>query len=46
MEQWAKDFNSWDISDQCCGNLFDKTKYVRKKALQWSRRQEEFVKRA
>jgi 3-methyladenine DNA glycosylase AlkD len=46
MEQWAKDFNSWDISDQCCGNLFDKTKYARKKALQWSRRDEEFVKRA
>ena len=40
MEQWAKDFNSWDICDQCCGNLFDKTKYARKKALQWSRRNE------
>ena len=46
MERWAGDFNSWDLCDQCCGNLFDKTKYARKKALQWSKRKEEFVKRA
>ncbi len=46
MEHWAKDFNSWDICDQCCGNLFDRTNYAYKKALQWSKRKEEFVKRA
>lgn len=46
MEQWAKDFTSWDICDQCCGNLFDKTKYAYTKARQWSSRKEEFVKRA
>src|SRR6185503_15890393 len=25
MNNWVKDFNSWDICDQTCGNLFDKT---------------------
>ena len=22
MESWVRDFDSWDIVDQCCGNLF------------------------
>jgi 3-methyladenine DNA glycosylase AlkD len=46
MENWVKDFDSWDICDQCCGFLFDKTKYARVKATVWSKREEEFVKRA
>ena len=47
MEEWVKDFNSWDICDQCCSNLFDKTKYAYKKATEWSNMMdEEFVKRA
>lgn len=46
MEKWAKDFDSWDVCDQICGNLFDKTEFATKKAEQWSRRKEEFVKRA
>jgi 3-methyladenine DNA glycosylase AlkD len=46
MEKWVKDFNSWDLCDQCCCNLFDKTKYAYTKAKEWSHRQEEFVKRA
>jgi len=46
MEEWAKDFDSWDVCDQCCGNLFDKTKFAYKKAVEWSSREEEFVKRA
>ena len=46
MEDWVKDFNSWDICDQCCLNLFDKTKYAIKKAIEWTEREEEFVKRA
>jgi 3-methyladenine DNA glycosylase AlkD len=25
MEGWVKDFDSWDVCDQCCSNLFDKT---------------------
>ncbi len=46
MESWVKDFDSWDICDNCCGNLFDKTKFAYRKAIDWSRRPEEFVKRA
>jgi len=46
MEQWAQDFNSWDLCDQCCNNLFRKVSHAHEKALEWSSRQEEFVKRA
>jgi len=46
MEKWVKDFDSWDICDQCCSNLFDKTRFAHKKAIEWSKRREEFVKRA
>lgn len=46
MEMWAADFNSWDICDQCCGNLFDKTPFAFDKAIAWAARPEEYVKRA
>ena len=46
MEQWVADFDSWDVCDQVCGNLFDRTAYAYPKALDWSSREEEFVKRA
>jgi|SRR5579883_1000283 len=46
MERWVKDFSSWDICDGCCGTLFDKTPFAYKKAAEWSKRKEEYVKRA
>lgn len=46
MENWVKDFDSWDVCDQCCSNLFDKSKFAYQKAKEWSSRSEEFVKRA
>jgi 3-methyladenine DNA glycosylase AlkD len=46
MECWAKDFDSWDIVDGCCLYLFHKTPFAHRKALEWSNRKEEFVKRA
>ena len=46
MERWVKDFNSWDVCDQCCGNLFGDTEFAYQKAVEWSSREEEFVKRA
>jgi 3-methyladenine DNA glycosylase AlkD len=46
MESWVRDFDSWDVCDQCCSNLFDKTRFAHQKATEWSRRKEEFVKRA
>jgi len=46
MERWVRDFNSWDLCDQCCSNLFEKTPFAYRKAVEWSGREEEFVKRA
>ncbi len=46
MDNWAKDFNSWDICDQVCSNLFDRTPYAWTKASQWARDKREFVRRA
>ena len=46
MEAWVADFNSWDVCDQVCLNLFEKTSFAQQKITEWSRREEEFVKRA
>ncbi len=46
MEEWAGDFASWDVVDTCCCYLFVRTAHPWKKAVAWSRRREEFVKRA
>ena len=46
MEAWAADFDSWAVCDGCCCVLFDKTKLAWRKAMAWSRRDEEYVKRA
>lgn len=46
LEKWVKDFNSWDLVDGVCGNLFIRTPYAFDKAMEWSHREEEFVKRA
>jgi 3-methyladenine DNA glycosylase AlkD len=46
MEQWVLDFDSWDICDQCCSNLFQRTPLAFQKAGEWANRKEEFVKRA
>jgi 3-methyladenine DNA glycosylase AlkD len=46
IEQWVKDFDSWDICDQVCSNLFDKTDMAWNKAVEWTKREEEFVRRA
>ena len=45
MEDWAKDIDSWDVGDQVCMNLFEKSPLAWKKVDDWSRREEEFVKR-
>jgi 3-methyladenine DNA glycosylase AlkD len=46
MEKWVLDFDSWDVTDQVCGNLFDRTALAIEKAREWSESSEEFVKRA
>jgi 3-methyladenine DNA glycosylase AlkD len=45
MEKWIKDFDSWDVCDQCCSNLFDKTQFAYQKIFELTKRKEEFVKR-
>lgn len=46
MEEWVSDFDSWDVCDQVCSNLFDKTSFAYRKASEWAGREDEFVKRA
>jgi 3-methyladenine DNA glycosylase AlkD len=45
MEEWVKDIDSWDVCDQVCMNLFEKNQLAWKKIIDWSDREEEFVKR-
>jgi 3-methyladenine DNA glycosylase AlkD len=45
MEDWVKDIDSWDVCDQVCMNLFEKNRLAWKKIIDWSEREEEFVKR-
>lgn len=46
MEKWVNSFDSWDLCDQCCSNLFDKTSFVHKKIKEWVKSEKEFVRRA
>jgi len=46
VEEWVSDFTYWEICDQCCMNLFEKTEFAYQKCFQWASREEEFVKRA
>lgn len=46
MEAWAADFDSWDVCDQVCMNLFGPHPLASEMALAWPHRPEEFVRRA
>ncbi len=46
MGNWVEDFDSWDVCDQVCMNLFDKSPLAWKKIPEWSQREEEFIRRA
>jgi 3-methyladenine DNA glycosylase AlkD len=46
MDRWVKDFDSWDVCDQACLSLFDKSPLGWQKIPEWAEREEEFVKRA
>jgi 3-methyladenine DNA glycosylase AlkD len=45
-EEWVKEFDYWEICDQCIMNLFDRTKFTMQKIFEWTKRDEEYVKRA
>ena len=46
MERWVRDFDSWDLVDTACCYLYAQAKPAWSKTAAWSRRREEFVKRA
>ena len=46
MDSWVSEFNSWDICDGVCGNLFDQTPYAWEKIGEWAADESEFVRRA
>jgi 3-methyladenine DNA glycosylase AlkD len=46
MDNWVKDFTSWDICDQACGNLFDRTTFALERAAYYTLSEQEYVKRA
>ena len=46
MNAWVKDFDNWALCDAACSVLFDKTPYAVGKAFEWTKRKEEFVRRA
>jgi len=45
INAWVKDFCSWDICDQACGNLFVRTPYFKSKVFEFAAAEAEFVKR-
>lgn len=45
MDWWVFGFDWWDVCDEVCMNLFDKTKFASKKAIEWSSKKEEFVRK-
>lgn len=45
IEKWVKDFDSWDICDQTCMNLFSKTEKAKKQIIKFSKNKKEFIKR-
>ena len=46
MDSWVSAFDTWDVCDQVCGNLFDRTPYAHTKAVEWCQQEPEFVRRA
>lgn len=46
MESWVRDFDNWDTCDGTCCHLFVFAKPAWSKAVAWTRRKEEFQKRA
>jgi 3-methyladenine DNA glycosylase AlkD len=46
MDEWTHGFDSWDVCDQVCMNLFDKTKFAFEKAKTWTSHNPEYERRA
>jgi len=46
MDRWTAGFDSWDVCDQCCMNLYRHSPHAYRKAREWSRSDTTYVKRA
>jgi 3-methyladenine DNA glycosylase AlkD len=46
MDSWVRDFNNWDVCDGTCCHLFVFAKPAWSRALLWTKRKDEFQKRA
>lgn len=46
MEKWVATFENWEICDSFCMGFFAQSKYALLKTEEWSKRDEEFIKRA
>src|SRR5687767_12502548 len=46
MDRWARDFDNWAVCDTLCFHLFDRVPHAWRKVEPWSRRRQEFVRRA
>jgi 3-methyladenine DNA glycosylase AlkD len=44
-DHWIHDFDSWDVCDQVCSNLFRYLPYIDKKIMQYKDAPQEYVKR-
>ena len=46
MDRWCRGFYNWAVCDSTCIHLFSRTPHAWRKVPIWSRRQDEFVRRA
>ena len=46
MDAWVSDFDSWDVCDQCCMNLFRHVPYACDKVREYAAAEREFTRRA
>ncbi len=46
MEKWVKTFENWEICDSFCMGFFAKSEHALQKTEEWSKNENEFIKRA
>ena len=46
MDRWCGDFDNWAVCDTVCFHLYDRTPHAWRKIKEWSKRKDEFEKRA
>lgn len=46
MDKWVRGIDCWAVCDTVCGQVFDRTPFALKKALEWVKNDKEFIRRA